>query len=346
MELQEDQTECGSPVPPSSPESQQLEIDCESLPDIVEDKCREAEESQEVEVEDIPGPSPPKKTRKRQHKNPTFSPPVNRITLASKVTTPCSTAMILGTAGNTGRRHLAAQTKERARLQTLKVRVNDSYWDSKIEGFRFAYEMKPGKKSSTGSAPVDIPKFRRFLRAFERKWVCWGVGWLDSGNQTASRYDLRPDMQACLNHTFPNAPAYLHPTFGYFCDFYITMTVAYHNYYTADMQSHVLTFCPGVYYIVHYCMALGLPSFLISLYLLDVFLVNDCYVTIAELNFTISLIAKSEYLDNYCDWCLQWELMAGHYIEPVEAYNAVFRIVDVISMGVGLDNKCELLQHE
>lgn len=343
MDSQDNQTECGSPAPPSSPESQPNDSDCESLPDIDDQKCTNVEENCEPEV--VESTTPPQKNKRKHPRNATSFPTVTRLTLAPKVTTPCSAAIILGNRGNSGRRHLGAATKEKARLQPPKVRVDRAYWDTQIEDFKFAYEMKPGKKMRIDSAPISITKFRQFVRALER-WVCWGVHWLDSANQTPSRLQLRPDLPACLSHTFPIAPPYLHPTFEFFCDYFIGMTIAYHTYYATDLQSHIMTFCPDLYYIVHYCMSMGIPSFLISLYLLDLFLVKDCYVTMAELDFTISLIAKSEQLDNYSDWCIQSNLMTGHYIEPTEAYNAVFRVVDVISLGVGMDSNRELLQSE
>ena len=343
MASQKEDIDSDSPELPASPESQKQGSDTDSLPDIVNTECTTVEEVDEIKTYDSPTPPPKKKMKLKRVK---ISAHAEVVPLPCKMSTPCPCAMVLGTAGNTGKRHLALNTKERCRVQILKIRIHRAFWDSQIEGYKCTYEMKAGKKCREDDGPADIPKFRRFLRAFEKKWVCWGVQWLDSANQTLSREDSRPDIRACLSHIFPNAPEYLYATFRFYCDYFIGATVAYHSHYVTDLQSHILTFCPGVYYIVHYCMSLGIPSFMIVLYLLDVFLGKDCYVTMQELEFTIDMITKTDMLPNYCDWCFNSQLMIGHFVEPMEAYSVVFRIVDVISLGLGMDNNCELLQYQ
>ena len=262
------------------------------------------------------------------------------------VSSPCPCAMVLGTGCNVGKRHLISSTKDKCRVQTLKVRVNRKFWDGQIEGYKFAFEMKANKKSRPDDGPPDITKFRRFLRALERRWLCWGAQWLENANQTLSREDSRPDIRACLSHVFPDAPGYLYATFQFFCEYFIGQTITYHQHHVTDLQCHIMAFCPGIYYIVSYCMALGIPSLMIALYLLDVFLGQDVYVTMQEIEFVLDMITKTEVLPNYCDWCFNPHLMVGHFIEPVEAYSVIFRVVDVISLGLGMDSNCKLLMRD
>ena len=326
---------------PPSPQSQTIDSETDSVPDLIitnpqPDQPENVDNSRDSDSSE---PPPAKRVKLRRAK---ATPHTEMTRLRQAVSNPCPCAMVLGTGGNVGKRHLINSTKERCRVQILKVRVNRKFWDGQIDDFKFAYDMKANKKERPDNGLPDITKFRRFMRAIERRWLCWGAQWLENANQMLSKEDTSPDVRACLSHVFPDAPGYLYATFQFFCDYFIGQTITYHQFHVTDLQCHIMSFCPGVYYIVNYCMALGIPSRMIALYLLDVFLGKDVYVTVQEIEFVLDMITKTDVLPNYCDWCFDPLLMVGHFIEPVEAYSVIFRVVDVISLGLGMDSNCKL----
>lgn len=335
MDSQDTPAESQSPQTPASPDTHP-DVECTSLPDIENEHCSDKEIS--AEEEERESVSPPKRAKRKTRQDNTLShSTITYVTIAPKITSPCSAGIILGSQSSAQRRYLSTITKERSMSVGQNVRVTRNHWDFQVSSFKFAMDMKAGRKMREDDIPITIPKFRLFLRAFERRWVGWGVQWIENANQTP-RIGMRSDLISCLAHTFPAVPSHLQSTFEHFCDYYTAKTTASYNFCVTDVQQFIPTFCPDAYYIVHYCMVMGIPSFLICLYLLDVFLAKECYVAMLDLEYAIECISKSVNLEHYCDWCLQTKFMVGHYVEPFEVYTAVFRIVDVISLGIGKEN--------
>ena len=225
-------------------------------------------------------------------------------------------------------RVISPQTKERATAMCPNVRVVHNHWDVQLGGFIFAMDM-----AKTSCRPNDLPltisKFRLFTRAFELRLIGWGQNLMDTASHIPD--ECASTLSDCLSISFPIAPTDIHQTLGMFQEYFQTRMMSDHTVPVIDVSKCIQNACSGIYYIVHYCMVMGIPAFLVSLYLLDVFGAGGGF---NEVHAGVLAVSQSPLLDNYADWCMNHSSMTGHYKEPVLAYSVIIRVVDVMSLCV------------